>query len=230
MDMDRRRFLLSSLACAVAIPVGAEAQSRGRVYRIGYVGVTPWAEGGRTPGEMILLAGLRDAGYVEGSNLFVEWRYGGDRSERYAEIAAELVRLRVDVIVTLGMVAVRAVKQATNAIPVVMAVSEDPVGAGLAASLARPGGNVTGFTRDVGHDVMIKTLSLLKEAIPVVRVGLIVHPELNRGVERLDAGAATLGIALRHYPVRTLEDIARLYTVRLRESVDALYVWEAQSP
>ena len=112
--MDRRRFLLTSLAGASAIPVAARAQTRGRVYRIGYVGVTPNAEGGRTAGEKILIASLRDSGYVDGSNLVIEWRYGGDRAERYAEIAAELVRLRVDAIITLGMVAVRAVKQATD--------------------------------------------------------------------------------------------------------------------
>ena len=221
--MDRRRVLRTSLAGVLLAPVCAYAQPRPKVYRIGYVGITQ-PVGGRHPGERLFVATLRDLGYVDDKNLVVEWRYGGADAERYPEIASELVGLRVDAIVTVGMPAVRAVKQKTNTIPIIMAVSQDPVGAGLAASLARPGGNVTGFTRDVGVEVTTKALQVLKEAIPGARVvGMMAH-ETNPGIERLEAAAAALGIALRRFEIRTVDDIPRIYEALSRVPVDALYV------
>ena len=213
--MDRRAFILGGVAAGAA-PLAAGAQQAGKVWRVGHLGVSESRP-------RVFVETLRELGYVEGRNLIIEWRHGAERSERYADAAAEFVRLRVDAIVTIGMIAVRAARHATSSIPIIMAVSEDPVGAGLAASLARPGGNVTGFTRDVGHDVMTKTLQLLREAIPVSRVGLMVH-ESNRGIEQLQTSALSLGIALRRLPIGTPEDIPRIYASLSRESLDALYV------
>jgi putative tryptophan/tyrosine transport system substrate-binding protein len=161
--------------------------------------------------------GLRELGYVEGKNLVIEERYADGPPERYGELAAELVTLRVDVIVTVGIPAALAAKRATSTIPIIMAVSEDPVAAGLAASLTRPGGNVTGFTRDVGLDVMVKNLQLLKEAVPrASRVGVLFHPDSNTGIDRLEAGAAALSITLRPLGVRSADDISRAFVTMSR--------------
>ena len=173
--MERRTFLAMVPAGLLAAPLSAEGQQAGKVYRLGFLGITrPRA---RSAPYEALVAGLRELGYVEGKNLVIEERYADGRPERYDELAAELVALRVDSIVTVGMPAALAAKRATSTIPIIMAVSEDPVAAGLAASLVRPGGNVTGFTRDVGLDVMVKNLQLLKEAVPKAsRVGVLFIP------------------------------------------------------
>jgi putative tryptophan/tyrosine transport system substrate-binding protein len=221
--MDRRAFLAGA-AALLAAPLAAEAQQPGKVYRLGYLAIlsTPRRS---APAYETLVAGLRELGYIENQNLVIEERYGEGRAERYDALAAELVALRVDVIVTVGMPAALAAKRATSTIPIIMAVSEDPVGAGLAASLTRPGGNVTGFTRDVGLDVMVKNLQLLKEAVPrATRVAVLFHPDSNTGIDRLEAGATALSITLRRFGVRGADDISGAFATISRDAVDALLV------
>src|SRR5262249_1992494 len=141
-DRVKRRDFITLLGGAAAWPVAARAQQAGKLPTIGYLGATtPAAESQRVAA---LVQRLREFGWMQGRNLTVEHRYGEGRSERSAELAAEFVRLNVDVIVTYGTPAVAAAKQTTAVIPIVFAVAGDPIGSGLVASLPRPGGNITG--------------------------------------------------------------------------------------
>jgi len=158
--MDRRRFLLTSLAGALAAPVGVYAQQPGKVYRIGALLTTP------NPSlDDVLWQGLRELGWVEGQNFILERRYAEGRPERYTTHAAELLRLQPDLIYTVGTPAALAAKEATTTIPVVFTVVADPVGSGLVSSLARPGGNISG-TANAGPDVLGKHVEILQEAVP----------------------------------------------------------------
>jgi putative tryptophan/tyrosine transport system substrate-binding protein len=156
----RRKFVATLGAAAAAWPLAARAQQPGKLPTIGYLGATtPSAESQRVAA---LVQQLREFGWIESRNLTIEYRYAEGRSERYAELAAEFVRLNVDVIVTYGTPAVAATKHATAAIPIVFAVAGDPIGSGLVASLPRPGGNVTGLSLQK-TDVADKRLELLRE-------------------------------------------------------------------
>src|SRR6266516_3489721 len=163
--MRRREFIALIGGAAATWPLTARAQQP-KVPTIGYLGATTRsAESQRVDA---LVERLREFGWIESRNLTVEYRYAEGRSERYAEVAAEFVRLNVDVIVTYGTPAVAATKQATPAIPIVFAVAGDPVGSGLVASLARPGGNVTGLSLQK-TDIADKRLELLREVVPGFR-------------------------------------------------------------
>ena len=164
--MDRRRFLLTSLAGVLAVPLGAEAQQTGKVWRIGYLTTDPptTPETARMWGQF--LEGLRDHGYVEGQNIIIERRHWEGRAERLPALAADLVRLKVDVIVTIALQPTQAAKNATTTIPIIMVTVVDPVRAGLAASLAHPGGNVTGLSHFAGQELNGKRLELLREVVP----------------------------------------------------------------
>jgi len=140
--MDRRRFLLTSLAGALAVPLAAEGQQAGKVYRIGYLTV-PSRESAQGVANTFQL-GLRDLGWIEGQNVVVDYRFAGSNLDRLPDLAAEILRLRADVIVAGANAAVLAAKNATRTIPIVMFLVIDPVGSGLVTSLARPGGNITG--------------------------------------------------------------------------------------
>ena len=137
--MDRRTWLMSSLGF-LAAPLAGEAQQAGRVYRIGFLGTFP------SPTWKALLQGLRDLGWAEERNIAIEARFSEGKQERFPDLAAELVRLNVDVIVTSAGPATLAAKNATTAIPIVMVAVGDPVGIGFVGSLARPGGNITGLS------------------------------------------------------------------------------------
>ena len=153
--MDRRRFLLTSLAGALAAPLGAGCQQAGKVARIGVLGTDREA----------FLQGLRDLGYVEGRNVVIEYRDAEGKPERLPALAAELVALKVDVIVAPGTPQALAARQATRTLPIVFTNAGDPVGSGLVTSLARPGGNVTGLS-NIGPELVGKCLELLKQAVP----------------------------------------------------------------
>ena len=156
--MDRRRFLLTSLAGVLGVPLGAEAQQAAKVFKVGELSPGTGSEE--------RLAALREAGYVEGQNLVVERRYAEGRIERLPALAAELVGLKPDVILATGGDAIRAAKNATKIIPIVMAFGEDPVGKGLVASLARPGGNITGVSLVAEGTMAAKRVEIFKEAVP----------------------------------------------------------------
>ena len=150
-------FALSAMLFALCLP--AEAQQPGKVFRIGYLGA-----GGSGPPQAFL-QGLRDLGYVEGKNIIFEYRTPGEKSGRSTDLAAELVRLKVDVIVAEGAGAIRAAKNASATIPIVMAHVNDPIVLGLVASLSRPGGNITGNS-NLSPELSGKCVELLKEVLP----------------------------------------------------------------
>jgi putative ABC transport system substrate-binding protein len=219
----RRRFLLGLSALCIA-PRAAQGQMPGKVYRIGYIQTA-------TPEEQAHLTkafdeGLRDLGYVEGRNLIIERRFAWGHQERLPELAAELVRLNVDVIMTGANPVIAAVKQATSTIPVVMGGSRDPVGAGFIASLARPGGNITGLTSETGLEIVGKYIELLKAVVPnAARVALLLNP-IPPGAanyrQATESAATKLGVRLSVVEARGRDAFEGAFAAMARERVDAL--------
>src|SRR2546426_2290880 len=161
-SMRKKIFDLALTTLLFALCSSAEAQQTKKVPRIGFLGSTSFS---RNPARRDAFRhGLRELGYVEGKTIVVEWRFAEGKADRLPSLAAELVRLNVDVIVTGGSAATRAAKEATATIPIVMAQDNDPVGSGFVASLARPGGNITGLA-NVSPEVSGKRLELLKESV-----------------------------------------------------------------
>ena len=225
----RRKFFglaLSTLLLALCFP--AEAQQPKKVPRIGYLSVfDPARESARA--EAIRLA-LRERGYIEGQNIAVEYRYAEGKRDRFPELAAELVRLKVDIIVAAGGDnTVRAAKNATKTIPIVMVgTGSDPVEAGLIESLARPGGNVTGVT-NLTTELGGKRLELLKEAVPkLARVAVLYDPAIPASVlevkEVLPAAARGLGLTIQPWEVRAADDFDRVFAALNKQRPDGLYV------
>jgi putative tryptophan/tyrosine transport system substrate-binding protein len=171
--------------------------------------------------------GLRDAGYVEGRDVVIEWRTASGDYARVPELVADLVQRRVDVIVSDSTVGTRALKRATSTIPVVMATVADPVGSGFVTSLAHPGGNITGLSTMM-TELSAKRLQLLKEAIPrVVRVAVLSNPDtpyVPRMIEEVKAAAPSLSIELKFIDVRTPEEFNSAFSAVSRAHVQALYV------
>ena len=206
--MDRRRFLLTALAGALAGPLGAEAQQAGKIARIGYLLLPPLGEKPSVE-RQALLQGLRDLGYDEGRNLVVNYRSAAWNVELLPYLAAELVELKVDAILAAGPHSVLAAREATRTIPIVMIAGIDPVAGGLVTSLGRPDANVTGFTwKPPG--LTGKGLELLREAVPrVPRVLVIWNPGNPAAVidwQETQAAARTLGVRLESVEVRGAED------------------------
>src|SRR5262245_33962874 len=224
--MDRRRFLLmTSLAGAVASPLAAEAQQAAKVARIGYLAsnLTPrFQEAFRQ--------GLRDLGYVEGRNLVIEDRNAGGKPERLPALAAELVALKVDLIVATSTPAALAAKQATRTLPIVFTAVADPITGGLVTSLARPGGNVTGLSV-LAPELVGKQLELLKQAIPAVsRVAVLWEPiVVGKDVERnmlkeADAAARALRMRPQFVEARGPANLDRAFSDMTRARAEAVAV------
>ena len=167
--MDKKVFHLALCAMLLALCFPAEAQQPAKVPRIGYVATTA----PDTPNNLAFRRGLRDLGYIEGKNILVEDRYAEGKADRIPSLVAELVQLKVDILVSPVSAAIRAAKESTKTIPIVMVIADDPVATGLVDSLARPGGNVTGLTR-LTQELNGKRLELLKEVVPTAsRVGVL---------------------------------------------------------
>jgi putative ABC transport system substrate-binding protein len=219
--MDRRRFLLTSMAGAIAAPVGAEAQQAGKVRRIGFLG-------GTTVPELVeaLRQGLRELGWMEGPHFVLEYRSANSKLEKVSELAAELVRSNVDVILVAGT-ALPYVKQATGNVPVVFVTADDPVSAGYVASFARPGGRMTGLTSlNVGLDA--KRLEILKAALPGVgRVGVLSTPHDRARSERVAAterAARYMGLQVMILEVPRADLLHGAFDAASRARVGALMV------
>jgi putative ABC transport system substrate-binding protein len=221
--MKRRKFIALLGAAAAARPLGARAQQGEKVYKIGIL-----SAGSPVPGPT-LLADLRELGYVEGKNLTFERRYAEDRLDRLPKFAAELVSLKVDVIMAAGTLAPLAAKRATSTIPIVMMAAGDPVGSGLVASLAQPGGNVTG-TSLMAPDLGGKRLEFLKELLPrVSRVAVLWNAAnpYSALVFKETAGAAeTLGVELQSLEVREPADIDAALEAAMGQHANALITVE----
>jgi putative tryptophan/tyrosine transport system substrate-binding protein len=170
-------FALSAML--IALCWSAEAQQPTKVPRIGRLNATPPFSAFEKDRSEAFRQGLRDLGYVEGKNIVIEWRNGDGKPDRLRELASELVRLKVDVIVTAGGTSTRAAKEATATIPIVMTQDTDPVGNGFVASLARPGGNITGLSR-LAPELSGKQLELLKETVPDSLAWLCLADRPNR--------------------------------------------------
>ena len=222
--MRRRAFITLFGGAAAAWPLVARAQQQGKLPVIGHLGAN--TASAQSQWTAAFVQRLRELGWIEGRTVAIEYRWAEGRSERYAEIAAELVRLKVDVIVTSGNVPALAVKQATAIIPIVFAAAADPVGTGLVASLARPGGNVTG--RSLQHtDLAGKRLELLREVVPNLRQVAIMANAASIGsgleIREVHEAARTLGLEVSALEIRRVEDIAPAFEARER-GVQALYV------
>jgi putative tryptophan/tyrosine transport system substrate-binding protein len=221
--VDRRSFLYGSVLVLVA-PLASEAQQASRTYRIGYLGSGP-----SVPQGVLVRAfvpALRDLGYVEGDNLVIEARSADNKPERLPALAAELVRLNVDVIVTSGNLSIAALKQATTTVPIVMIWAIDPVGAGFVASLARPGGNVTGLSMTTGSDFLAKQLEILKEIVPQVSRVAILRDTGRPSSESpaLESAARKLGLTILFADVRTPNDIAGAFGTMTRSRAGAFLI------
>jgi putative tryptophan/tyrosine transport system substrate-binding protein len=222
-----KKILVSILAVViVAFVHPAEAQQPKKVHRIGYLSPSdPASDSSRF--EAIRLA-LRDLGYIEGQNIASEYRYAEGKLDRLPDLAAELVRLKVDIIVVGGDIPTRAAKKATKTIPIViMGTGSDPVAAGLVESIARPGGNVTGITtltRELGG----KRLELLKEAVPkVARVTVLYDPTVPDSVldvkEVLPVAARALKMTIQPWEVRGTDDFEKVFSAMGKQRPDGLY-------
>jgi putative ABC transport system substrate-binding protein len=205
----RRDFIKVTVGSTLVWPLAARAQPSGKVYRIGFLGVTSRAEYRRQFDA--LRTGLRQLGYEEGNNILFEYRWAEGRYDRLPELAAELVNLNVDVLVAHSTPGARAAKQATSTIPIVVCAVADPVDVGLVASLARPGGNLTGLTFFLA-EICAKRVELIKEAIPALtRVAVIVNPaNFSHPIvlEAMQRTAGALGVELVPVEVKTRDDIA----------------------
>src|SRR5258706_2085380 len=209
--MDRRTFIASVAGGFVIARSIADAQPAAKVYRIGFLTLAA-AESAAEPFRA-LSEGLRDLGYIEGRNIIFERRYADGTLERLPDLAAEQVRLRVDVIVAGTNPAIAAAKRATATIPIVMVANVDPVGAGFIASLARPGGNITGVTLDASAQIFSKNLGLLTEIVPrLSRVGVLQEVESGSRFAQVKAAARKLNIALDVVDIRSPEDIEGAFT------------------
>ena len=226
--MDRRTFISGVAFGVFAASSAAEAQQTGRVYRIGFLGPTnasSWASY-----IAALRQGLRELGYEEGKNVVVEYRWAEENLDRLPELASELVSLKVDLIVTDGTPGSRAAKQATTTIPVVMAAVGDPVRSGLVASLARPGGNLTGNSI-VEADLTLKRLQLVREIIPnASRLGFLyvagtqIGPAAETAAKAVDDAADSLGMRVHRFGIREPSDLADALSTMAKEMTDALIV------
>ncbi len=222
--MKRREFITLVGGAAAAWPLAARAQPKGKLPLIGVL--NPGSTD--TPGAVGFYQGLRELGYAEGSNLAIERRYGEWNTERFREVADDLVRLKVDVIVVMSTTPARAAKQATSIVPIVVAGMADPVGDELVVSLARPGGNITGTTF-LGPELIAKRFGLLKDAISgLSRVAALWHPtaygkRTAEGVLReTETAAQSLGLQLQLVPALVPGDLDGAFVAMTQERADAV--------
>jgi putative ABC transport system substrate-binding protein len=221
----RRREFIAGLGGAAAWPLVARAQRPNRVSRIGILALAP----ADSPNHVAFCQGLRDLGYIEGQNLLIEYRGYGSRRERLASLATELVKLNVDVILAAGSEATHAARQASATIPIVM-TSTNPLGLGFIASLARPGGNVTGLSL-MGPEVSGKRLQLLQEIVPgLAKVALFWDPNdpgAEFSVKETQAAAEALSLKLQVLETRRADDFGAAFQAAAKDEARAVILMPA---
>src|SRR5262245_33589396 len=226
-----KKFTLLALFFMLLVPCfPAQAQQPAKVPRIiGFLGVTsPSTISARVEA---LRQGLRELGYEEGKNIVIGYRWAQEKFDRLPDLAAELVRLKVDVIVAAGPADTRAAKEATNTIPIVMGFDNDPVGSGFVASLAHPGGNITGLST-LSPELSGKRLELLREVLPklfrVAVLGTSIQPGNTQSLKETELAARAFGIQLQHLDVLDPKDIQTAFRAASKGGADAVLV--LQSP
>jgi len=222
---DRRKLIVALGAGALTAPFGSFAQPQGKVWRIGVLGAGSPA--GWAPMVEALRAGLRELGYIEGSNINIDYRWADGQYDRLPELVADLIRLKVDVIVTHATAGIGAAKRATTTMPIIMASIGDPVASGLLTNLSRPGGNITGlsfFTSEIGS----KRLELMKEAMPDIRrVAVIWDRSLPRGFTApMEAAARTLKIAVELIDVNSADLLESTFSALAKKRVRGALIRE----
>jgi putative ABC transport system substrate-binding protein len=227
--MNNRRKLIAALgAGALTAPLGAFAQQRKKIAKIGVL----YASNPAATAQLLeaFRQGMRELDYVEGKSVVLELRYGEGRFERLPDLARELVGLKVDVIVAGTDVAITAAKRETQTIPIVMAFSSDPVGTGLVVSLARPGGNITGLSQ-ISPELSGKRLELLREVIPgLSRVAFLWNPDVRGALfdyKETEGAARSLGLQLQSVEVSRAEDFDRAFSAVTKERAQALIMHAA---
>ena len=224
---NRRRLIVALGAGALGAPLASFSQRRAKVARIGILGAVSAA--GYVRLVQALKLGLLEFGYVEGRNLEIESRWAEGEYERLPELVAELVRLKVDVIVTAGTPAIRAAKQVNATVPIIMAQIADPIAMGIVKNLARPGGNITGLTYFV-PELMAKRLELLKEAIPRIRQVAVLLNQDNLVkepiVESMAVAAKTLNVELHRFELRRPNEFDRNFSEMSRRRIDGVVIQE----
>jgi putative ABC transport system substrate-binding protein len=223
--MDRRTFLFGLTLGTVSAPLAAEAQQAGKVYRIGVL-----SPGTAPSGPLeALRQGLRELGYDEGRNITVEWRFSGASDERLSNLAAELVRLKLDVIVAINTQASLAAKRATTTTPIVMTRVSDPVRTGLVASFAHPGGNITGLS-NFSDELSGKRLAVIRELMPAVsRLAVlwnVGNPGIELSVREMGRASTQFGIELHLHGVKSADDVRPSLERVVRERAGALFVFD----
>jgi putative tryptophan/tyrosine transport system substrate-binding protein len=218
-------LVVSAMLLALSFPT--QAQQPKKVPRIGVLGSLSGSSSSDLIRTEAFRQGLRELGYVDGENIVIEYRYADGKFERLPGLAADLVRLKVDILVARGAPAAHAAKNATSTIPIVMGNAADPVGTGLVASLARPGGNITGLS-DFNAGVITKRLELLKEVVPTVsRVAVLLNPANPTNppqLKEVQAVAPALGVTLLSLQVKGADDIERAFTAMKKERTGAVLV------
>ena len=225
--MSTRRAFLGALAGGLLVaPRAADAQPVGKVHRIGYLGSGSSTSSPHLPGAF--RQGLRELGWLEGQNIVIEYRFADGHLDRLPALAAEIVGLKVDIITASPTPAALAAKNATGTIPIVFTSVPDPVGLGLVASLARPGGNVTGLTYSVGFNIFGKDLELLKEVVPRARRVAVLSnpasPSQPLTISEITAAARSLGLPLLLLEARGPDDFEGAFTAMAKERAGALFV------
>src|SRR6516164_6782289 len=220
----RRQFIVLLGGAAAAWPLAARTQQVGKLPTIGFLG--SGTRSATSEWTAAFVQRLRELGWIDGRNVAIEYRWGEGRAERFTEIAAELVRLNVDVILAGGTEPAVAAKHATSVIPIVFPSAGDPIGSGLVASLARPGGNVTGLS-NLGTDLAAKRIEILREVFPgLSRLAVMANADYSGGVterKEIDAAARTFGLEIIPLPIRRVEDIASAFE-GLKGRAEALYI------
>ena len=221
--MTRRAFIRGLAGAVMLPPMAADAETPAKARRIGLMmSTTPVAA------SHIVAAfadGLRELGHVEGKNVVFEYRWAEGKPERFAEMAADLVRQKVDVIVASSQAPALAAKRATKTIPIVMVNATDPVEVGLVASLARPGGNVTGLSQQLTPEIRAKQVQLLKEALPkVYRVAVLRSPATTVGLREYEAAGQAFELRVQFVEIRGADDLGRAFAAMARDRVEALLV------
>ncbi len=225
--IDRRKLLIALGVGAIGLPSRSNAQPRAKVWRIGFLTSIQRPASLEIGVSGAFRKGMRDLGYVEGKSVHYEWRFTDGKSEPLAELAAELLRLKVDVLVTGGTPATRAAQKATKTTPIVMVFTGDPVGSGFITSLARPGGNITGIS-NLNAELNPKRVEMLVATLPgLSRIGALLNPAnptYAANLAQMQAGAQKAKVTLLQLDARTPEEIERAFAAMKQQNAQALIV------